>query len=129
MDSIPSSSFSSKVYKSNQRQLKLNPINYVIYGQYDANFRIKDTFFKRRLTYAKNLYCHNLNSHYGCVNAIEFSNEGELLISGQVKYTKIQSCVCVNVYDGTSRKHFSRSEDLTRWRSYGGFSVFISPPS
>lgn len=62
--------------------MKINPINYVIHRQYDTNFRIKDKLFKNRLLEAKNLYWNNLYAHYGCVNAIEFSNQGELLVSG-----------------------------------------------
>lgn len=46
-----------------------------------------DTFranlFTRRLSVAKNLYKNDIVCHYGCVNAIEFSNEGKYLISGE----------------------------------------------
>jgi DDB1- and CUL4-associated factor 5 len=38
--------------------------------------------FKDRLSIAKNLFKRDLVSHYGCVNAIEFSQEGNWLTSG-----------------------------------------------
>ncbi|XP_045133185.1 DDB1- and CUL4-associated factor 5-like isoform X1 [Portunus trituberculatus] len=40
------------------------------------------SFLSRRLNASKNLYSKDLYAHYGCVNAIEFSNEGDLLVSG-----------------------------------------------
>lgn len=45
-----------------------------------SNFKLK--IFKDRLAISKNLYKHDLVSHYGCVNAIEFSTEGNYLTSG-----------------------------------------------
>ncbi|KAK7079703.1 DDB1- and CUL4-associated factor 5 [Halocaridina rubra] len=39
-------------------------------------------FLSRRLNTSRNLYRKDLYAHYGCVNAIEFSNEGNLLVSG-----------------------------------------------
>ncbi|MPC76484.1 DDB1- and CUL4-associated factor 5 [Portunus trituberculatus] len=41
------------------------------------------SFLSRRLNASKNLYSKDLYAHYGCVNAIEFSNEGDLLVSGK----------------------------------------------
>lgn len=38
--------------------------------------------FRERLRLAKNLYKFDLIAHYGCVNAIEFSNGGDFLASG-----------------------------------------------
>ncbi|XP_053641546.1 DDB1- and CUL4-associated factor 5 isoform X3 [Cherax quadricarinatus] len=40
------------------------------------------SFLSRRLDTSKNLYRKDLYAHYGCVNAIEFSKEGDLLVSG-----------------------------------------------
>ncbi|XP_042203243.1 DDB1- and CUL4-associated factor 5-like isoform X2 [Homarus americanus] len=40
------------------------------------------SFLSRRLDASKNLYRKDLYAHYGCVNAIEFSREGDLLVSG-----------------------------------------------
>lgn len=53
------------------------------------NFRRK--LFRERLASARNLYCKNLVSHYGCVNAIEFSTLGDLLISGKFSFHSTQS--------------------------------------
>lgn len=44
------------------------------------NFQLM--LFKDRLSIAKNLFKRDLVSHYGCVNAIEFSQEGNWLTSG-----------------------------------------------
>ncbi|KRT85832.1 WD40 domain-containing protein, partial [Oryctes borbonicus] len=43
---------------------------------------IKNKLFKERLKQAKNLFRKDLLAHYGCVNAIEFSEGGDLLVSG-----------------------------------------------
>lgn len=42
----------------------------------------REHLYRERLGYAKNLYKRDLVSHFGCVNAIEFSNDGNLLVSG-----------------------------------------------
>ncbi|XP_066959054.1 DDB1- and CUL4-associated factor 5-like isoform X2 [Macrobrachium rosenbergii] len=39
-------------------------------------------FLSRRLDSSRDLYHKDLYAHYGCVNAIEFSAEGDLLVSG-----------------------------------------------
>lgn len=44
------------------------------------NFQLK--LFKDRLSIAKNLFKRDLVSHFGCVNAIEWSNNGNFLTSG-----------------------------------------------
>lgn len=38
--------------------------------------------FRQRLGAAENLYQRNLTGHYGCVNALEFSQGGQFLASG-----------------------------------------------
>lgn len=43
---------------------------------------LKSQLFNNRLNAAKNLFRRDLVCHFGCVNAIEFSNNGELLVSG-----------------------------------------------
>lgn len=60
----------------------INPIKYIINRQYKYNVHIKNKLFCERLAKSKNLYRKDLFAHYGCVNAIEFSIEGELLVSG-----------------------------------------------
>jgi hypothetical protein len=39
-------------------------------------------FLRDKLEHAKEWHPKDLYSHYGCVNAIEFSSEGSLLVSG-----------------------------------------------
>lgn len=60
----------------------LNPLGYIINRPYTGSVEVKHKLFKERLSKARNLYRKDLLAHYGCVNAIEFSDEGELLISG-----------------------------------------------
>lgn len=61
----------------------INPINFIVQREYKDGIFIKNELFAKRLECARNLFRKDLLSHYGCVNAIEFSNEGELLISGK----------------------------------------------
>ncbi|CAH0551033.1 unnamed protein product [Brassicogethes aeneus] len=60
----------------------MNPLRYIINRQYNDCVKIKNKLFNERLAKARNLYRKDLYAHYGCVNAIEFSDEGELLVSG-----------------------------------------------
>ncbi|KAF7266740.1 hypothetical protein GWI33_019961 [Rhynchophorus ferrugineus] len=60
----------------------LNPLRYIVDRQYKGGCVIKSRIFKERLAHARNFFRKDLCSHYGCVNAIEFSAEGELLVSG-----------------------------------------------
>ncbi|XP_044263338.1 DDB1- and CUL4-associated factor 5 isoform X2 [Tribolium madens] len=60
----------------------LNPLRHIVERQYKDNVFIKNKIFKERLAKARNLYRKDLLAHYGCVNAIEFSAEGDLLVSG-----------------------------------------------
>ncbi|XP_022210978.2 DDB1- and CUL4-associated factor 5 isoform X2 [Drosophila obscura] len=50
--------------------------NDLVAGQLSAGI------FRQRLSAAENLYQRNLTGHYGCVNALEFSNGGQFLASG-----------------------------------------------
>ena len=65
-----------------------NPIKFLqykeLYGSHNS-FQpsgAASSFLSHRLDQISNLYQKDLYAHYGCVNAIEFSNEGDLLISG-----------------------------------------------
>lgn len=49
-------------------------------GDNVLNFR--QNLYRERLHIVKSLYKKDLLSHYGCVNAIEFSNDGNFLVSG-----------------------------------------------
>ncbi|XP_041969396.1 DDB1- and CUL4-associated factor 5 [Aricia agestis] len=59
----------------------VSPLPFVTYREYGLKDP-KSELFDKRLDAAKNLYRRDLICHFGCVNAIEFSNDGELLISG-----------------------------------------------
>jgi WD repeat-containing protein 22 len=67
-----------------------NPLGYLVKRQYNDRLRINKQLLRERLYTARNLYRKDLLAHYGCVNAIEFSNKGELLASGEI--------VALNVY-------------------------------
>lgn len=49
----------------------------------DKRYDFRAKLFTERLNLAKNLHKRDLVAHYGCVNAIEFSKEGQYLISGK----------------------------------------------
>lgn len=61
----------------------VNPLRYIIQRQYKDDIIIKNKLFSERFAKARNLYRKDLLAHYGCVNAIEFSEDGEYLISGK----------------------------------------------
>ncbi|BFZ06789.1 hypothetical protein BsWGS_09828 [Bradybaena similaris] len=44
--------------------------------------RLKESLFGRRLALSQSLYKRDLRGHFGCVNAIEFSSDGDLIASG-----------------------------------------------
>jgi hypothetical protein len=60
-----------------------NPLGYLVKRQYNERLHINRQLLRERLYSARNLYRKDLLAHYGCVNAIEFSNKGELLASGE----------------------------------------------
>lgn len=62
---------------------QVNVLNQLVSRQLGDNVQnFRNNLFHERLRIAKNLYKKDLVGHYGCVNAIEFSQEGELLVSG-----------------------------------------------
>ncbi|XP_055551183.1 DDB1- and CUL4-associated factor 5 [Wyeomyia smithii] len=65
------------------KQHQPNVLGHLVSRQLGDNVQnFSNNLFHERLRIAKNLYKKDLVSHYGCVNAIEFSQEGELLVSG-----------------------------------------------
>lgn len=61
-----------------------NPVRHIIQRQLGNNVQgLRPALYRERLNVARNLYRRDLVAHYGCVNAIEFSDEGELLVSGE----------------------------------------------
>lgn len=63
-----------------------NPLPYLTKREYGLLPNLKTQLFENRLNAAKNLYRRDLMCHFGCVNAIEFSSNGELLVSGIFLY-------------------------------------------
>lgn len=64
-----------------------NPIIHLTHRQLGNNIlNFRQNLFRERLASARNLYRKNLVAHYGCVNAIEFSRVGDLLISGKLYF-------------------------------------------
>ncbi|CAG9789403.1 unnamed protein product [Diatraea saccharalis] len=59
-----------------------SPLPYLVKREYGFVPEFKSHLFTKRLNAAKNLYRRDLVCHFGCVNAIEFSSNGELLVSG-----------------------------------------------
>ncbi|KAG0409936.1 hypothetical protein HPB47_012942 [Ixodes persulcatus] len=50
--------------------------------QYDTSSRLRNRLFHDRYCSASDLYRKDLYAHFGCVNAIEFSADGNWLVSG-----------------------------------------------
>ncbi|KAL0269456.1 UNVERIFIED_CONTAM: hypothetical protein PYX00_007181 [Menopon gallinae] len=70
------SSFRSKVHN-------VNMLNYLTKRSISCKVENDSKCFTKQLwDTAKDLYKKDLTAHYGCVNAIEFSNDGNLLFSG-----------------------------------------------
>lgn len=68
-----------------------NPIGHLLNRQIGNNiYYFRRNLFRERLASARNLYRKNLVAHYGCVNAIEFSSSGDLLVSGELSIYLIQ---------------------------------------
>lgn len=63
-----------------------NPFVYIAKRESGLLSDLKTELFTKRLNAAKNLYRRDLVCHFGCVNAIEFSSNGELLVSGNKNY-------------------------------------------
>ncbi|XP_055599396.1 DDB1- and CUL4-associated factor 5 [Uranotaenia lowii] len=81
--SAPSSSSSMPRRRRKLPHRQGNILGHLVARQLGDNVRpFRSNLFYERLRIAKNLYKKDLVSHYGCVNAIEFSQEGELLVSG-----------------------------------------------
>ncbi|XP_044599118.1 DDB1- and CUL4-associated factor 5 isoform X1 [Cotesia glomerata] len=64
------------------RPCNYNPLYCFLSRQIDDRFNYCKQLINARFSNSENLYRKDLMSHYGCVNAIEFSKEGHLLVSG-----------------------------------------------
>ncbi|XP_077494172.1 DDB1- and CUL4-associated factor 5 [Amblyomma americanum] len=65
-----------------QRQARGSILDFAARRQYDADLRSRNALIRDRFAAANCLYRKDLYAHYGCVNAIEFSDDGEWLVSG-----------------------------------------------
>lgn len=89
-------------------------LSYVIARQIDCKVDYCKSLLNTRFMKSENLYRKDLLSHYGCVNAIEFSNQGDLLVSGE------------SGDDGdTSRDDIRRAKGATE----GGRDTGVSSPT
>ncbi|XP_067119886.1 DDB1- and CUL4-associated factor 5-like [Centruroides vittatus] len=61
---------------------KWKEVDYLSKQQYSGDSSLCIQMMRHRLLNAKSLYRKDLFAHYGCVNAIEFSANGEWLVSG-----------------------------------------------
>ncbi|XP_033360392.1 DDB1- and CUL4-associated factor 5 [Bombus vosnesenskii] len=64
------------------RPSNYNPLSYFVARQIDDKVDYCKRLVNARFESSENLFRKDLLSHYGCVNAIEFSNQGDLLVSG-----------------------------------------------
>ncbi|KAH8267336.1 hypothetical protein KR018_011365 [Drosophila ironensis] len=69
---------------NNLRHLETRNLNVALSQReiHSVNGDLASTIFRQRLSTAQNLYQRNLIGHYGCVNALEFSQGGQFLASG-----------------------------------------------
>lgn len=73
-----------------------NCVSHLINRQIGENVHnFKSNLLSERLGAARSLYRSDLLAHYGCVNAIEFSADGELLISGRNSIDKVVECLVI----------------------------------
>lgn len=60
----------------------LNMLNFLANRSINHRYDDYKNLTKQLFDTAKDLYKKDLTAHYGCVNAIEFSSDGNLLFSG-----------------------------------------------
>lgn len=86
-----------------------NPLSFVINRQINDKINHRQKLVKARFEHSENLFRKNLLSHYGCVNAIEFSKYGDLLVSGgddrRVLLWKVEQAI-----QGTEKPAVMRAE-------------------
>ena len=69
----------------------LNSLSYINKRSQNYNGADKQSFIRERVTHASNLYRSDLEGHFGCVNAIEFSNHGgEFMASGSLSRLNVR---------------------------------------
>lgn len=64
------------------KHCKMNIIDYLSERSIKGYHNDSKNFANKLFDSAKDLYKKDLTAHFGCVNAIEFSGDGNLLFSG-----------------------------------------------
>lgn len=59
-----------------------DPLSYILDRQINDRFDHCKRLVAARFSNAQNLFRKDLYAHFGCINAIEFSKHGDMLISG-----------------------------------------------
>ncbi|XP_046689267.1 DDB1- and CUL4-associated factor 5-like [Homalodisca vitripennis] len=100
------------MYKPRSKSIS-NTVGYLFNREYsDSPNALKQNILSVRLNKAKSLYSKNLLAHFGCVNAIEFSNGGEFLASGgddrRVLLWNVEEAL-----DGASRPTAMRAQHIS----------------
>lgn len=72
-----------------------NPLRYITARAESVSWASQYRLMRERFRMAKSLYRRDLKAHYGCVNAIEFSNDGLFIVSGKCCII-IRFCYCCN---------------------------------
>lgn len=67
-----------------EKTKKINTVYNIFGREYDESNQLKFSLdlIRGRYESCKNLYRKDLYAHFGCVNAIEFSDNGKWLVSG-----------------------------------------------
>ncbi len=65
---------------------RFGPVSYLFWTSYCEGVQSQNVLMRDRLGRAKNLFRKDLKGHFGCVNALEFSNfGGEMITSGRLQ--------------------------------------------
>jgi hypothetical protein len=80
------SQIEDKMSRFNSFNNLCNPLGYILNRQINDRINYCKELVDARFSGAQNLFRKDLYSHYGCINAIEFSKEGDLLVSGESIY-------------------------------------------
>jgi hypothetical protein len=72
----------------------INTVSHLINSQINPIYNSRSKHYQTCFDYAWNLFSKDLKAHYGCVNAIEFSNrESEYLASGMISKKKFKKLI------------------------------------
>ncbi|CAH1791672.1 unnamed protein product, partial [Owenia fusiformis] len=72
-----------KMFSEKSKSFRFGPVSYSFHRHYKENTYLKNRLLRERTSALTGLYSKDLKGHFGCVNAIEFSNHGgELICSG-----------------------------------------------